>query len=117
MSKQFKITPLTVLKLDHRPVAEVGVPGHAGVRELPPPPSGTSGRRAGNPALAFPDAALHRHRAWRQPGLCLQADVLSGLLWGVAFNPTRLLLKAKGKGSGRRKRTWCPGLAGTVVLG
>lgn len=66
MSKTFKIVP--VLRLDHSPVAEVGVPGHAGVREFPPPAAGTGGRRAGDPALQVPDAALHRHGARRQPG-------------------------------------------------
>lgn len=53
---------------DHRPVEEGRLPGHARVWKLQAPPTGTSGWRTGDPAGSVPDATVHPHGAWGQPG-------------------------------------------------
>lgn len=53
---------------DGGPVEEGWLPGDARVRELQTPASGSGGRRPGAAAHALPHAAIHRHRARRQPG-------------------------------------------------
>jgi len=54
--------------LDDSAVAVGGLPGSAGVREFPSVAGGAGDGRAGNPAVALPRAALHRHGAGRLAG-------------------------------------------------
>lgn len=78
------IIPLIVLKLDHSPVAQVRIPGHARIWKLPPPSASPRGWCPGDSSLPVSNAKIHRHRTRGQPGRYCSCVYLFLLLqWGV----------------------------------